>query len=106
MQQRFDDLTIAEFQQLRAAIDDGHLHAERGEHDRVFEADHAATHDDHRPRHARQAQNLIRIEDRFAVERNVTGAGRAGAGCEQHVPRFEDLLLASARDLNAMRIEE
>ncbi len=85
VQQRVDDFVVAEFEQLRAAVDDGHLHAERGEHDGVFEADHAAADDDHRPRHVGQVENFVGVEDRFAVERNVVGPRRPRAGGEQDV---------------------
>ena len=65
VEQRLDDLAVAEFEQLRAAVDDGHLHAERGEHDGVFEADHAAADDDHRTRHAATARGLRRSRRPF-----------------------------------------
>ena len=97
VEQRVDDFAVAEFEQLRAAVDDRHLHAERGEHDGVFEADHAAADDDHRPRHVRQVEDFVGVEDRFAVERNVVGPGRAGAGGEQDVLGFENLLSRRGR---------
>ena len=48
-----------------AAVDDGHLHAERGEHDGVFEADHAAADDDHRTRHVVEVQEFRRSRRPF-----------------------------------------
>ena len=106
MEQRFDDFAVAEFEQLRAAVDDGHLHAERGEHDGVFEADHAAADDDHRTRHAAEREDFVGVENRLAVERDMVGSRRPGAGGQQDVPAFEDLWLAAAGDFDAVRIDE
>ena len=47
VEQRVDDFAIAELQQPLAPIDERHLDAERGEHDGVLDADHAAA--DRRP---------------------------------------------------------
>ena len=65
VEQRFDDFAVAELEQLRAAVDDRDLHAERGEHDGVFEADHAAADDDHRAGHAAEREDFVGVEDRL-----------------------------------------
>ena len=97
VQQRVDDFVVAEFEQLRAAVDDRHLHAERGEHDGVFQADHAAADDDHRARDAGQVEDFVGVEDRFAVERNVVGPRRPRAGGQQDVLGFERLVARRGR---------
>ena len=106
VQQRFDDFVVAELEQVGAAVDHRDLHAQRGEHDGVFQADHAAADDDHRPRHARQIEDLVGIENRFAVERNVRGPRGPRAGGQQDVLGLEDLPFAAAADFDAVRIDE
>ena len=46
MDQLVDDLAIEELERPLALVDDGHLHAERGKHGGVLDADHPGT--DHR----------------------------------------------------------
>ena len=68
---------VAELEQPLALLDHRHLRAERGEHRRVLDADHAGADDDERARDALQLQDAVRVEDRALVEVDV--AGRAGA---------------------------
>ena len=106
VEQRLDDFAVAEFEQLRAAVDDGHLHAERGEHDGVFEADHAAADDDHRTRHVAEREDFVGVEDGLAVERDMARSRRPRAGGQEDVPAFEDLWFAAAGNFDVVRIDE
>ena len=83
-QQRIDDLTIAEVEQPLSAVDQRHASSQRGEHDGVFQANHTATHHDQRTRNVLQVEQLIRIEDSFAIEGDVGRTSRLGpAGDEK-----------------------
>ncbi len=100
MEQCFDDFAIAEFEQLCAAVDDGDLHAQRGEHDGVFEADHAAADDDHRPRNACRAHRTS-SESKIVSPLNGIWPGRDGpcAGRQQDVLGLRGFAFRRGRQL-------
>ena len=76
--QALDDLRVAEVEQPGPLLDDRHLHAERREHGRVLDADHAGPDDHARRRYAVDAAETVGVEDGAAVELD---RGRAGGTC-------------------------
>ena len=74
--QRLDDLRVAELEQAGALLDDGHLRPERGEHRGVLDADHARPDHDHRAGDLLEIEDLIRVENRLAVEPDVRRVAR------------------------------
>ncbi len=84
--QRLDDLGIAELQHVLALLDDGHLGAQRGEHRRVLDADHAGAHYDHRRRQGLEVEDAVGVEHAFLVELHPPGGPRRfGAGGDHDV---------------------
>ena len=59
---------VEELERPRPLIDHRHLHAERGEHRRVLDADHARADDDHRPRQLFEAEDRVGGRDGLAVD--------------------------------------
>ena len=74
--QRLDDLGVAEVQHRVALLDDGDLGAQRGEHRRVLDADHAGADDHHRRRDRLQVEDPVGVEHPLFVE--LDAGGRAG----------------------------
>jgi hypothetical protein len=72
--ERGRDLVVEERQQRRSLVDDGDPHAERGEHRRVLDADHARADHDERPGQALQPEHVVAREDLLAVEGDVAVA--------------------------------
>ena len=66
--QRFHHLVIGELQQTRPFFHQDHAHAQGREHARVFHADDAAAHHDHRFGNLRHLQHLIAIDDVAPVD--------------------------------------
>ena len=93
--ERLGDLVVAEVEQAVALLDHGDLGAERGEHRRVLDADHAAADDDERARQVRQLQDAVRVEH-ACESSNSTVFGRFG-----RVPTAITML--SRRDRGAPR---
>ena len=83
--QRLDDLGIAEVQHGVALLDDGDLGAERGEHRRVLDADHAGADHHHRRREGLQIQDAVGVEHPVLVELDTGRARRLGAGGDDDV---------------------
>ena len=96
-EERLDDLLVAERQDVRAAVDQGHLRAQGREHRGVLDADHARAHDDHRVRDLLQVEDPVRVEDGALVERDAVRVGRPRAGREDE-PLGADAALAVVRD--------
>ena len=96
-EERLDDLLVAEGQDVRAAVDQGHLRAQGREHRGVLDADHARAHDDHRVRDLLQVEDPVRVEDGALVERDAVRVGRPRAGREDE-PLGADAALAVVRD--------
>ena len=78
--QRLDHLGIAEVQHAVALLHDGDLRAERGEHRRVLDADHARADHHHRRRQGFQVQDPVGVQHPVLVELDAGRAGRLGAG--------------------------
>ena len=67
--ERLADLAVEERQHAVALVDDGHLGAERAEHRRVLDADHAGADDGHRARHALlELEQAVGVDHRAVVE--------------------------------------
>ncbi len=94
--QRLDDLRVAELEQALALLDDRDARAERREHRRVLDADHAGADHDHRGRDVVELQDAVGVEDRALVERDVLRPVRRGAGRDHDVGGRQAALLALA----------
>ena len=79
VQQRADDLLVAEAEHRRPGLHHGDLGAERGEHRRVLDADDPGADHHHRRRHLAHPEDLIGVDDRLAVEFDGRWPGRFGA---------------------------
>ena len=87
---RLGDLVVAEVEQVGPRIDDRHLGAERREHRRELDADHARSDDHDRVRQLPQAQHdVVAVEHRRAVEGDLGRMGRLRARREHDVLRGE-----------------
>ena len=104
--QRLGDLVVAEVEQAVALLDHGHLGAERREHGRVLDADHAAADDDERARQVRQLQDAVGVEHRRVVELDRLRPVRARADRDHDVVGRDAALLAARRDGDRVRVDE
>ncbi len=99
-----DQLAIDEVEEGRARLDQRHGDVEGAEDRRIFDADHPGPDDGHAARQARQVDDLVRIEDRRAVERHVIGAERVrAAGDEGELGSVDVRFAVLARHLDAVR---
>ena len=83
--QGLDDFGIAEIQHVLPLLDDGHLAAQRGEHRRVLDADHAGADHHHRCRDRLEIEDAVGVQHTLLVEFHAFGAGRLGAGGDDDV---------------------
>ena len=83
--QLVDDFLVEELERPRPLIDHRHLHAERGEHRRVLDADHAGADDDHRPRQLVEAEDRVGGRDGLAVDLHAGRLAGHGADGDQDV---------------------
>ena len=91
----------------RPLLDDGDLGAERGEHRRVLDADHAGADHHHRGRHLVHAQDLIGVDDRLAVEVDGRRPRRLGADRDDDLVGAELVLVAVVvDDDDRVRVDE
>ncbi len=104
--QRLHHLGIGELQQPRPLFHQDHAHAQGREHARVFDADDAAAHHDHRFRNLRHIQHLVAIDDVAAVDRHFRRRGRLGAGRDDNVFGAESLLLTRVGYPHRVRIDK
>ena len=74
--QRLDDLGVAEVEHLRPLLHQRDPGAQRGEHRRVLDADHAGADHDQRVGHLLQLEDLVGVEHPGAVELDVGRPGR------------------------------
>src|SRR5262245_12381586 len=105
-EERVDNFAVAEFEDFLAAIDNGYADPERGEHDRIFETDHAAPDDDHGARDRVELQDLVGIKDVLAVERNVRRPRGFGAARHEDMPGLQVHCLFVALDDDFVRTGE
>ncbi len=80
-----DHLGVAELEHGIPLLHHGHLGAQRGEHGRVFDTDHARADDHHRPRDRLEVQDSVGVEHALLVELDAGGSGRLGAGGDDDV---------------------
>jgi hypothetical protein len=105
--ERFDDFTVAEFENVAAPFDDGDLRAERGEHRRVLDADDTRADHDHRLWDLRQVEDAVGIDDRLVVELDRRGSRRLGSGRDDDLVRRRDAVLpGSVLDFDGVGICE
>lgn len=103
---RFDHFGVGKFEQAGALFNQGDAHAQGGKHAGIFDADDAATHDEHGSGNFRHAKNLIAIDDGAAIEGYQGRLGGFCAGGDNDVAGFVFGLVARAFHLNVMRIEK
>ena len=83
--QRLDDLGVAEVQHVLPLLDDGHLAAQRGEHRRVLDADHARADHHHRRRDRLEIEDAVGVQHPLLVELHAFGSRGFGAGRDDDV---------------------
>ena len=105
VEQLVHDLTVEEFQRPVAALDEGHGHAERGEHRGVLDTDHPGAHHGQRARQLLHRGHVVTGEDDLAVGGDAGGRGRTGADGDDDAGRAHRVG-AVADDLQAVRIDE
>ena len=104
--QRVDDLGVAEVEEPFAAVDHGHLYAQGRQHDSVFNPDHPRSHHDHRTRDLLQLEQLVGIENPRAVEGDMTWPGRLCAAGDEHIVRLDDARTLRGKHLHLVRRDE
>ena len=105
--QRLDHLDVAELEHPLALLHDGDLGAERREHGRVLDPDHAGARHHHRPRDRLQVDDPIGIDDGALVELDAGQPGRPGSGGDHDLVRADPVDPAvAAVDLHGVRVEE
>ena len=82
------------------------LDVQRREHRGVFEADHAGPDDDDVAREHIGLEQLVRVDDPFAVERNGVAVRGPRAAGDQHVVGGDGRRPLRRRDLEGVRIQE
>ena len=75
-EQQVTTFHIDKGQNLRARLDQRHLHANLGEHARVLAPDDAAAHHDHRSRHAVQFKYAVGVHHARMIKGNVIRLNR------------------------------
>jgi hypothetical protein len=102
------DLGIDERQQARPLVDEGHAHAQRGEHARVLQADDPGTDDGQAARQPVERDRVVAGEDAPAVEGDVVVARHGGAGGDHDVAAAEGLAAVATGlvDHDRVRVEE
>ena len=83
VQQLVHDLAVEELQRPFTALDQGHRHAERGEHRRVLDADHAGAHHRQTARQLLDPDDVVARDDDLAVGGDAGRRGRAGANGDE-----------------------
>ena len=106
MNELVHDLGVHELERPVALVHHRHLDAERGEHRRVLDADHARADDRQRSRQPGQTADVV-ARDHGVAERahGVRGHG-ARAARDQHVRRGDFAPALATGDAQAMRIDE
>ena len=104
--QLVDDLAIEELERPLAALDQGHLHADRGEHRRVLDADHTGAHHRQRSRQLLEGHELIRVQHDLAVRLDTRRRRRSRTDRDDHVPRRDPAHAAVAADRQSVRIDK
>ena len=87
MDQFVDDFMIEARQRSEVAVDDGHLHAQRGEHRRVLDADDPGTDNRHRARKPVEAEHRVRCRNDSLGVLHSPWLTRHGADGDQHLRR-------------------
>ena len=106
MRELLDQLAIDEVEERGPRLDQRHRDVEGAEDRRIFDPDHTGPDHRHAAGQARQIDDLVRIEDRRAVERHIVGPERARSASDERVFRGVDLVLAAvARHLDAVRAD-
>src|SRR6185436_776669 len=77
MDQLVDDLGVDELEGPVAAVDHRHLHAKRGEHRCVFDADHSCANDHQCARQSFETADVVAGDNCLAVRLEVGGRYRA-----------------------------
>src|SRR6185503_18434657 len=77
--ERFNNLAIRKFEQAVTFFNQGHPHAENGEHAGVFNAHDTSTYHDQGMRQRGQAEYLVAVDDGSAVDRHLRGCRGLGA---------------------------
>jgi hypothetical protein len=96
---------LDELEHGRALVDERHAHAERREHGRVLEPDHARA-DDHEVLVERAPRAEIGVEDAIAVDGHLGRARRPRARGHEHVLGREHGRLARAPHLDRVLVLE
>jgi len=102
----FNDFAVSEFQQLRALVQQGDFHAQRGEHGCVLNPNHPGTNYDQISWNFFQFVHLVGVKNAFAVDRNMVIVRRTGAACDENIgsANYERALFAYY--LNRLGIQE
>ena len=90
----------------RQRFEHGHFGTQPAPDRAHFQPDHTRADDRQRPGQALQVKDFIRIEDRFAVERNVGRTIRLGADSYDEPPRGEALGSSVGCNFDMQRIDE
>ena len=94
--QLVDDLAVEELERPLAPLDQRHGDAERGEHRRVLDADHAGADHGERARQLLQPHDVVGVEDDLAVGLDA-GRGRRVRADRDHDVRRGDLRASPPR---------
>ena len=108
--QRDRDLVVDVGEQAVARVDERHARADRREHRRVLDADHAGADDGHRPRHlVLELQDPVRVDHAALVEVDALRARRARADRDHDVLGGDDhlrVVRASSSIADRVRVHE